>query len=63
MEGFVVHRWTDRWEEGLKQLLEWIKEGKIKIEETFTNGFENMPQAFIDMLAGKNTGKAVVKIN
>lgn len=61
MEGFIVHRWTDRWMEGINQMLEWIKEGKIKVEETVTDGFENMPQAFIDMLNGKNTGKALVK--
>lgn len=61
MEGFIVHRWTDRWMEGINQMLEWIKEDKIKIEETVTEGFENMPQAFIDMLNGKNTGKAIVK--
>ena len=36
-------------------------QGKIKIKETHTEGFENMPQAFIDMLKGGNTGKAIVK--
>jgi prostaglandin reductase 1 len=61
MEGFLVYRWSDRWLEGITQMLSWIGEGKIKIEETYTEGFENMPQAFIDMLNGKNTGKAVVK--
>ena len=35
--------------------------GKIKAKETYTEGFENMPQAFIDMLAGSNTGKAIIK--
>lgn len=61
MEGFIVNRWANRWMEGLSQMLEWIKEGKIKYEETVTNGFERMPQAFIEMLSGKNVGKAVVK--
>lgn len=40
---------------------DWILEGKLKIEETKTNGFENMPQAFIDLLSGKNTGKVVIQ--
>lgn len=61
IEGFVVYRWLDRWLEGLTQLQKWIEEGKLKYHETITDGFENMPQAFIDMLRGKNTGKAVVK--
>jgi prostaglandin reductase 1 len=62
MEGFVVYRWADRWMEGIQQNLKWIQEGKIKYRETITEGFENMPQAFIDLLRGKNFGKAVVKV-
>lgn len=62
MEGFVVHRWADRWEEGIKQNLQWIKEGKLKYKETITEGFENAFNAFVGMLQGDNTGKAIVKI-
>jgi prostaglandin reductase 1 len=62
MEGFIVHRWANRWMEGVNQMLQWIKDGKIKFQETVTEGFENMPQAFMEMLNGKNTGKAVVKV-
>ncbi|KAG8228102.1 hypothetical protein J437_LFUL000104 [Ladona fulva] len=62
MEGFVVHRWNSRWNEGIMQNLQWIKEGKLKYSETITKGFENMPNAFIGMLRGENVGKAIVKI-
>lgn len=62
MEGFVVRRWTARWLEGLTQMIQWIKDGKIKYHETVTEGFENMPKAFMDMLNGLNSGKAVVKV-
>lgn len=62
MEGFVVWRWNDRWMEGIEANLKWINEGKLKWHETVTEGFENLPMAFIDMLKGGNTGKAVVKI-
>lgn len=63
MVGFnVFARWSDRFEEGILGNLEWLKEGKIKYEETVTKGFENMPIAFIDMLNGKNIGKAVIEI-
>nr|CAH7767684.1 unnamed protein product [Callosobruchus chinensis] len=61
VEGFIVTRWANRWMEGIDQLAKWIKEGKLKYRETTTDGFENMPKAFIDMLKGGNTGKAVVK--
>lgn len=62
IEGFIVYRWTDRWVEGITALRTWIEEGKLKYHETITDGFDNIPQAFIDMLRGKNTGKAVVRV-
>lgn len=62
MQGFMVYRWGDRWMEGVLQILQWIMEGKVKYRETITEGFENLPQAFIDVLRGKNFGRAVVKV-
>ncbi|KAJ6640785.1 Prostaglandin reductase 1 [Pseudolycoriella hygida] len=63
MEGFLVNRWLgDRWFEGITQIKQWLDDDKIKYKETVTKGFENMPQAFIDMLRGKNFGKAIVKV-
>ncbi|CAB3385251.1 Hypothetical predicted protein [Cloeon dipterum] len=61
IEGFMVYRWEERWLEGIKQNIQWIKEGKLKYQETITNGFEKIPQAFIEMLEGKNFGKAIIK--
>ncbi|KAJ8922462.1 hypothetical protein NQ315_004409 [Exocentrus adspersus] len=61
MEGFVFNRWLDRWLEGVQQNHQWIQEGKLRIRETVTEGFENMFKAFVEMLQGKNFGKAVVK--
>lgn len=62
MEGFIVWRWADRWIEGITEMAKLINAGKIKYHETITLGFENTPKAFIEMLRGKNTGKAVVKV-
>ncbi|KAJ8964261.1 hypothetical protein NQ317_002163 [Molorchus minor] len=62
MEGFIVTRWINRWNEGIQQNLKWIKEGKLKYKETITEGFENMFDAFTDMLKGGNIGKAIVKV-
>lgn len=61
MKGFIVWAYADRWMEGITQLTQWIQGGKVKYHETVTEGFANMPQAFIDMLQGKNFGKAIVK--
>uniref|UniRef100_W5N7A0 15-oxoprostaglandin 13-reductase n=1 Tax=Lepisosteus oculatus TaxID=7918 RepID=W5N7A0_LEPOC len=61
MEGFLVYRWKHKNEESLKQLMTWVKEGKLKYREHITAGFANMPRAFMGMLKGENTGKAIVK--
>lgn len=62
MQGLIVWAWNNRWMEGITVMLKWIDDGKIKYQETVTEGFENTPQAFMDMLNGKNFGKAVVKV-
>ncbi|XP_060093146.1 prostaglandin reductase 1 [Heteronotia binoei] len=61
MEGFLVTRWENRKDEGVKALLKWIMERKIKWQEHVTEGFMNMPAAFLGMLKGDNTGKAIIK--
>ncbi|XP_026528087.1 prostaglandin reductase 1 [Notechis scutatus] len=62
MEGFLVIRWNDRKNEGLKAILKWVQEGKIKSREDITKGFQNMPAAFMGMLQGDNFGKAIVEV-
>ncbi|XP_026487162.1 prostaglandin reductase 1-like [Vanessa tameamea] len=62
IEGFVVQRWLDRWPEAITQLITWIKMGQLKPAEHVTVGFDKIFDAFVGMLAGENTGKAVVKI-
>lgn len=62
MEGFIVTQWNDRWMEGIEKNLQWMREGKIKSRQTVTKGFENMFDAFVNMLSGKNIGKAIVQV-
>ncbi|GBP37195.1 Prostaglandin reductase 1 [Eumeta japonica] len=62
VEGFLVPRWLNRWPEAFKELIEWIKSGKMVAQEHVTDGFDNLYDAFVGMLAGENKGKAVVKV-
>jgi prostaglandin reductase 1 len=62
IEGFIVSRFQDRWMEGINQLVEWVKEGKLVIRDTVVDGFEKVPEAFMSLLQGGNTGKMVVKV-
>ncbi|MFD2785148.1 NADP-dependent oxidoreductase [Hymenobacter rubripertinctus] len=62
LQGFIVSDYLDRWPEGVKQLGEWYGQGKLQFEETVTEGFEQIPAAFLGLFQGDNTGKAVVKV-
>ncbi len=62
MQGFIVSNYVDKLPIAIQHLSEWVKEGKLSYSETVVEGFEKIPQAFIDLFDGKNTGKMIVKI-
>jgi NADPH-dependent curcumin reductase CurA len=61
-EGFLVFQFANRSEEGIRQMAQWLKEGKLKYRENIIEGLENAPRAFIGMLKGENIGKQLVKV-
>ena len=62
MQGFIARDYQDEFKDIVPQLATWLNEDKLTYEETIVEGFENIPQAFIDLFAGKNKGKMVVKV-
>lgn len=62
MQGFIVGHYQHMFPEGINQLSEWLRTGKIKDSETIVEGFDQIPQAFIDLFDGKNSGKMIVKV-
>jgi NADPH-dependent curcumin reductase CurA len=62
MQGFIVTDYTARFGEGMNQLGQWLKEGKLKYAENIVEGFENAPQAFLGLFLGENLGKQLVKV-
>ena len=62
MRGFIVSDFSAKFPAAIKQLAVWLKEGKLTYAETIVYGFDNIPQAFMDLFDGKNAGKMIVKI-
>ena len=62
MQGFLVRDHVKEFGPAVHQLTQWMQEGKITYEETIVKGFENIPQAFMDLFDGKNKGKMIVQI-
>jgi len=61
MQGFIVSNYSSRFGEGIQQLAQWLGEGKLTYQETIVEGFEKLPETFIGLFHGKNTGKLLVK--
>jgi NADPH-dependent curcumin reductase len=62
VQGMIVFDWKDRYGEALKELGGYLAEGKLKYKESVVQGLENAPRGLIDLLAGKNFGKQLVKL-
>ncbi len=62
LRGFVVMDYAKDNETALAELRGWVESGKLKVFEDIVDGFENLPQALIGLLAGENVGKRMVKV-
>lgn len=62
MQGFIVFNYAEKYPEAIEHLSKWLAEGKLKYMETIIEGFDEIPQTFLDLFDGKNSGKMLVKI-
>lgn len=47
----------------MKEVSQWIQDGKLQYKEDVIRGLENAPEAFISQLKGGNFGKLVVQVS
>ena len=60
--GFIVRDHHDMVNQFRSDMSKWVKEGKIKWNETIFEGLENSPKAFMALFNGENFGKTLVKV-
>jgi NADPH-dependent curcumin reductase CurA len=63
IQGFIVSDHLDIWAQALQELGERVAGGSLKYQETIAQGLDNAPEAFIGLLAGRNVGKQLVKLD
>ena len=62
VNGFIISNHWNRMPDFHKAVGPMIASGQVKVQEDITEGLENAPEAFIKLLTGGNTGKAIVKV-
>jgi NADPH-dependent curcumin reductase CurA len=64
MRGFIISDgFAHRRAEFLEAMGGWLREGKMKYREDIVEGLENAPSAFLGLLAGRNFGKLMVRVD
>lgn len=62
MEGFIIFDYRRRYPEALKELGQWVEEGKIQGRYEIVDGLENAPTAMLRLFDGNKSGKLMVRI-
>ena len=61
LKGFIVMDYTDRFEDAVPEMMQWISEGKIKYQTDIVDGFETAPSALDRIFTGQKMGKLLVR--
>ncbi len=63
MEGFIVMDYDHQRRDAEAALTRWLDSGQLKAPVQVSDGLEQAPQALVDLLAGRNFGKAAVRVS
>jgi NADPH-dependent curcumin reductase CurA len=62
MQGMVVFDYADRYSAAVRDIAQWMKEGKLHSREDVVSGIENFPASLNKLFSGENFGKLVLKV-
>jgi len=62
MQGFITYDYPDVLARAQAELDGWVADGKLKPLANLRDGFEKLPEAFIDLMNGQTIGKTLVRI-
>jgi NADPH-dependent curcumin reductase CurA len=62
IRGFIVSDFAARQADFLRDMSQWVREGKVKYREFVTDGLDSAPGAFMGLLKGANFGKQLVRV-
>lgn len=62
MEGFLVFDFFSRYPEAIRDMAQWIAEGRLRSREDVVEGFEHFPNALVRLFTGENFGKLMLSV-
>ena len=62
LQGFIFTDYQPRLGEFYRDMAGWVAGGEVKSRDTVAEGLERMPEAFLGLFEGANTGKMLVKL-
>jgi NADPH-dependent curcumin reductase CurA len=62
VRGFIIIDHSARFDDFLRDVSVWLREGRIKYREDIIDGLEQAPEAFIGLLQGRNFGKQIIRV-
>jgi NADPH-dependent curcumin reductase CurA len=62
IQGILARDFTARMGEMLEVVSPWVKRGDIVSQETFVDGFDQLPAALSSLFDGRNLGKLLVRV-
>ena len=62
IQGILARDFVHRMDEMRATVGPWVKNREIVVEETFVDGFEQLPNALNMLFEGKNLGKLLVRV-
>jgi NADPH-dependent curcumin reductase CurA len=62
LQGFIYTDYLPRLGEFYRDMGRWIAGGRVKSRDTVVEGLERMPEAFLGLFEGANTGKMLIKV-
>ncbi|MBD6620978.1 NADP-dependent oxidoreductase [Komarekiella sp. 'clone 1'] len=63
VQGFIILDYSSRFGEAIKDIGQWVNEGKIKYALEIVEGLENAPLAILKLFNGNKIGKLAVKVS
>jgi NADPH-dependent curcumin reductase CurA len=55
--------YVDRWPDAQERLAAWIASGELRVLEEVDDGLAAAPGALLDVLAGRNVGKRMIRVS